>query len=65
MLTSWQALIRARHLSSSSIFYSGCVKASVDVRFHVHAQDSAAPGEDFVLPPLEAAAAAVHARDVG
>lgn len=29
MLTSWQTLIRARHLSSSSIFYSGCVKASV------------------------------------
>lgn len=29
MLTSWQTLIRARHLSSSSIFYSGCIKASV------------------------------------
>lgn len=64
MLTSWQALIRARHLSSSSIFYSGCVKASVYVRFHVHAHSSAAPGEDSVLLPLEGAVAAVYARNV-
>lgn len=64
MLTSWQALIRPRHLSSSSIFFSGCVKASVYVRFHVHTQNSAAPGEDFVLPPLEAAIAAIYAQNV-
>lgn len=60
MLTSWQTLISARHLSSSSsIFLSGCVKASAYVRFHV--QNPAAPEYDFISRPLEVAVAAVDA----
>lgn len=59
MLTSWQTLISARHLSSSSIFLSGCVKASAYVRFHV--QNPAAPEFDFIPRPLEVAGAAVDA----